>query len=185
MRVIAGRWKGHSLFYPKNKSYRPTQDRVKEAIFSILNPYIEDSRVLDLCAGTGGLGIEAWSRGASRVVFVEQHINDLKRNVETLIDTSKDSKDALRKQTQIYKSNILHYLKKGGETFDIILLDPPWDRHDLYEDSLKRIIDFDILEPSGVIVCEHRVSHHLTWDPVYHTKAYTYGDTQVTIAKNK
>jgi 16S rRNA (guanine(966)-N(2))-methyltransferase RsmD len=84
MRIIAGKYKGRHLFAAKNRSIRPTTDRVKEYIFSILEDYIKDCRVLDLFAGTGSLGLESLSRGANNVAFVEnsfQSIKVLKKNL--------------------------------------------------------------------------------------------------------
>lgn len=77
MRVIAGRWRGRQLKSPPGQSVRPTTDRVKEALFSILGPGIRDSLFLDLCCGSGGLGVEALSRGAARVILVDQAATSL------------------------------------------------------------------------------------------------------------
>ena len=181
MRVISGRWKGHSLKYPKSKVFRPTQDRVKEAIFSIVQSIVPGSHTLDLCAGTGGLGIEAWSRGAERVVFVDKQTRYIKLNVDTLLSNTKNADD-LKEGISIYQGHVQEYLNQCEETFDIILLDPPWEKTELYDRSLKLISDFGILKNSGKIICEHHRSRSLTWESGFDIKPYSYGDTVVTIA---
>ena len=146
MRVIAGKYKGRTLFYGDKKQHRPTQDRVKESLFNMIQAICLEARVLDAFSGTGSLGIEALSRGASHVVFVDKTLQYLERNLSWIDDED---------QIEIKKTSILTYLKKTTEKFDIIFLDPPWNQLYFFEDALKLIFDFDILSDSGVIICEH------------------------------
>lgn len=122
MRIISGKYKGHPLVAFEADHIRPTTDRVKETLFNKLMFQIEGTRVLDLFAGTGNLGIEALSRGAREVIFVEMHpksIQILKKNLEKLKVPTSDYK--------IINMDVLSYLKRyDGEAFDIIFADPPF-----------------------------------------------------------
>jgi 16S rRNA (guanine966-N2)-methyltransferase len=122
MRIISGKYKGHPLVAFKADHIRPTTDRVKETLFNKLMFDLEDVRAVDLFAGTGNLGIEALSRGAREVVFVEKHpksIQILKQNLEKLKIPAADYK--------IVNMDVLQYLKTyQGESYDIIFADPPF-----------------------------------------------------------
>lgn len=154
MRIIAGEYKGRRLETPPDHSIRPTTDKVKEALFSILAEQIWGSKVLDLFSGTGNLGIEALSRGAELCVF------------------SDNSRDSLR----LIKGNIAHCKAQDGarvvagdfkkilmnleEPFDIILLDPPYGKGYL-EPCFELIREHALLAEDGVIVAEHRKEEEL------------------------
>lgn len=147
MRVISGKVRGLKLECPQGLETRPTLDRVKEAIFSILLPYIVDSSVLDLYAGSGALGIEALSRGADTSVFVDNNedaYNCIKRN---LLNAKFDGK------TTVLKTSAENFLKSTDKKFDIIFLDPPYGK-DMYSDTLKLISDLKILSDNGIILVE-------------------------------
>jgi 16S rRNA (guanine966-N2)-methyltransferase len=123
MRIIAGRFKGLRLPSPRNRGVRPTTDRVREALFSTLGHEVEDSRVLDLFAGTGAFGFEALSRGAASVVFVD----DDRQVTHTLLNTS----DALRVVDQVRiltmsADQAVTKLADSGDKFTIVFLDPPY-----------------------------------------------------------
>jgi 16S rRNA (guanine966-N2)-methyltransferase len=123
MRVIAGRWRGHPLRAPAGRKTRPTPERVREAWMSALQPYIPGARVLDLFAGSGALGLEALSRGAERVVFVEKSrraLDALEGNIATLKGAKAD--------VEIVRGDAMSYAKKlEANAFDIVLADPPYD----------------------------------------------------------
>jgi 16S rRNA (guanine966-N2)-methyltransferase len=122
VRIIAGRWKGHPLVTFKADHIRPTTDRVKETMFNIIQFDIEGSRVLDLFCGTGNLGLEALSRGAQHVLFVEKHPKSLgiaKSNIEKL--------KVPREEYDFKADEVIRFLQKyEGEPFDIIFADPPF-----------------------------------------------------------
>ena len=151
MRIIAGKYKAKVINSPKTEKTRPTLDRVKEAMFSILNPYIEDSNVLDLFSGTGNLGIEAISRGAKFA-----WLND-KENVAISTIISNIELTNSKSCVKITKKDFIKCLKQiqGLEmTFDIIFLDPPYDSK-LAIETLKYISDNkEILSKDGIIVYE-------------------------------
>ena len=151
MRIIAGQSKGRTLEPIKGRNTRPTSDKVKESIFSIIQDRIQDSMVLDLFAGTGNLGFEALSRGACRAIFIDKDIyaiRTIKKNRQTLgyQDQSEVFKnDAVRSLTELSKRDIL---------FDIIFMDPPY-RKDYEEILLSSIDSLNILHNDGIIIVEH------------------------------
>ncbi len=151
MRIISGSLKGKKLFSPKKQCLRPTSDRVKETIFNVLSGLIEGKVVLDLYAGTGSLGIEALSRGAKRAVFVEkgrQAIRLIERNLAQCgfkINSEIISKDVNR---------VIGILKSKGESFDIIIMDPPYEKG-LIEKTLKKLQSERIYHEESILVIEH------------------------------
>ena len=176
MRVITGKARGVSLKTPDGMLTRPTADRVKEALFSIINFDIPSAKVLDLCGGTGQLGIEALSRGADRAVFVDAREDACKLIRENLTRTK------LQSTAQVVRSDYMDYLNRCREQFSIIFLDPPYAEEYL-EKSLKRITEIDILQSGGIIVTERPLGKDLPWDfdGFQRSKDYKYGKTLLTI----
>lgn len=176
MRVITGKARGVNLKTPDGMTTRPTTDRVKEALFSIINFDIPNARVLDLFGGTGQLGIEALSRGAKSAVFVDAGEPACKLIKENLRRTK------LENQANIVRADYQDYLKRCKDRFDIIFLDPPYAEVFL-ENSIKSITEIDILQSGGIIVCERPVGKELPWEyPGYsRSKDYKYGKTLITL----
>ena len=176
MRVISGKARGVTLKTPEGLQTRPTADRVKEAIFSILQFDLPGTKVLDLFGGTGQLGIEALSRGAEKAVFVDAGEAACKLIQENL------SRTKLEGQGKVIRSDYLQFLSTCKEKFDIILLDPPYAEVFL-ENSLNRISEIDILQSNGIIVTERPLDKALTWEiPGFsRSKDYKYSKTLVTI----
>lgn len=176
MRVITGKARGVSLKTPDGMLTRPTADRVKEALFSIINFDIPSAKVLDLFGGTGQLGIEALSRGADRAVFVDAREDACKLIRENLTRTK------LQSTAQVVRSDYMDYLNRCCEQFSIIFLDPPYAEEYL-EKSLKRITEIDILQSGGIIVTERPLGKELPWefDGFQRSKDYKYGKTLLTI----
>ncbi|RAP32107.1 16S rRNA (guanine(966)-N(2))-methyltransferase RsmD [Candidatus Marinamargulisbacteria bacterium SCGC AG-414-C22] len=175
MRIIAGKYKSRILQYPKSKDLRPTQDRVRESLFSMINTECHHATVLDAFAGTGSFGLEALSRGADSAVFVDTHIDYLKKNVQILDDTD-------QARVKIKKSSALSFIKQSTDTFDIILLDPPWNKADYFDLTLKAIFDFGIINPNGLIICEHPATYSIN-DQYNILKIKTMGNTSLTLIK--
>ena len=176
MRVITGSARGIQLKTPEGMVTRPTADRVKEAMFSIIHFDVPGAAVLDLFGGTGQLGIEALSRGAKNCVFVDAGEPACRLIKENLKRTR------LEGQGRVVRSDYLDYLSRCRERFDIILLDPPYGEVFL-ENALKRITEIDILTENGIIVAERPLGKELPWEfPGYErSKDYKYGKTLLTI----
>ena len=172
MRVVAGRHRGRRLTAPPGKGTRPTADRVREALFSILGP-VDDLRVLDLFAGSGALGIEALSRGARHVTFVE-----CDRRAAATISANLDQ---LGEEAELVVGDALAWLKEApaGTAFDLVLLDPPYDSAGRLAGPLSERLP-DVLAPDALIVSESDKRTPLTLDlPL--TDERTYGDTRIAI----
>ena len=176
MRVITGKARGVQLKTPDGMATRPTTDRVKEALFSIIQFDIPTSKVLDLFGGTGQLGIEALSRGAKSAVFVDAAESACKLIKENLRRTKLES------DARVVRADYLDYLKRCREKYDIIFLDPPYAEVFL-ENALKCITEIDILETGGIIVAERPVGKELPWDfeGFTRSKDYKYGTVLLTI----
>lgn len=180
MRVIAGKARGTQLNTPDGMLTRPTADRVKEALFSIIQFDLPGARVLDLFGGTGQLGIEALSRGASKAVFV-----DSRREACQLI-RSNLKKTHMKSDAAVVQSDYLEYLNRCKERFDIILLDPPYAEVFL-ETAIKRITEIDILQSGGIIVAERPLGKELPWEfeGCTRSKDYKYGKIMLTLYRKR
>ncbi len=174
MRVVAGKLKGKRLSSPDGKDVRPTPDMVKEALFSAIQFDIEGRRVLDLFAGSGQLGIEALSRGAESVVFVDsskESVKLIKSNIEGcgLGDTSR-----------VYNSDFAHFCAVSGDEFDIVFIDPPY-ASGLYDAAIKAVLP--LLSSFAMVICEHPPEVSLPQEllslKVYRT--YRYGKVMLTV----
>lgn len=176
MRVITGKARGVQLKTPEGMQTRPTTDRVKEALFSIIHFDIPGARVLDLFGGTGQLGIEALSRGAKNAVFVDAQDKACRLIGENL------KKTKLEQDARVVRSDYLQYMERCREKFDIILLDPPYAEVFL-ENALKRITEIDILESNGIIVAERPLGKDLPWEFEGYTRSkdYKYGNVLLTV----
>lgn len=148
MRIIAGKYKGRTLVTLKDRSVRPTTDRVKESIFNLIQWDVEGSKVLDLFAGSGALGIEALSRGCQSVVFNDQAKTSLSAVKENLKKVSGD----YRISNRDYRAALQDFSLRG-EKFDLIFLDPPY-RMDMEGDILENIAHHDVLNDDGKIILE-------------------------------
>lgn len=157
MRVISGEFKNRRLHAPKDMSIRPTMDRSKEALFSILGPNLYGCSFLDLFAGCGSIGIEALSRGAGNVVCVDNNINSIK--------IIKHNNALINNKLHIVKQDALRYLEQTSNTWDFIFLDPPYD---IDLDYITKIVTYiknhKLVNPGGQIIVE-LASHSCFNDP--------------------
>ena len=176
MRVITGKARGVNLKTPEGLQTRPTTDRVKEAIFSIIHFDIPGAKVLDLFGGTGQLGIEALSRGAERAVFVDAGEKACALIRENLKRTK------LEGQATVVRADYLEYLSRCREKFDIVLLDPPYAEVFL-ENAIKKLTEIDILQSGAIIVTERPLDKELPWEfsGFSRSKDYKYGRTLITL----
>ena len=182
MRVIGGQFRGRKLLAPKGRAVRPTPDRVREAIFDILGPRWIYTRVLDLFAGTGALGIEALSRGAQEAVFVErakEAFETIRANLQSLGLVSR----ATVLPVPIKKG--LGILADRKEVFDLILMDPPYGKG-LVQNTVHEITRWEILSHDGTIVAEHAPSEAIVHPPALECRLRrNYGDTVISIYRRK
>ena len=178
MRVISGNFRGLKLVAPTGDNTRPTLDRVREAIFSMLMPIIPDAACLDLFAGSGAMGIEALSRGADSACFVDlstEAIDCVNANLKKIKLTDK---------TQVIRSDYCDFLKNCHNQFDIIFLDPPYDGN-MYERCLELIHNNNLLKPSGIIVAEwdYELGFDVTTNHFDVVKNKKYGRVGVSVLK--
>lgn len=179
MRVIAGRLKGRQLMAPDGAQVRPTADRVKEALFSIIGSRVVGARVLDLYAGTGSLGIEALSRGAAAVTFVEHHpqaLVALRRNLHEC---------GLQSQSEVRTCRVETFFARpspGRLPYDLVLADPPY-RDIVAIQQWGQHLGDELVTQEALLVVEH--AHKSLPAPSVGrlplTRTYTYGDTALSI----
>nr|WP_282579762.1 16S rRNA (guanine(966)-N(2))-methyltransferase RsmD [Paenibacillus odorifer] len=158
---------------------RPTTDKVKEAVFSMVGPYFEGGAVLDLFAGTGGLGIEALSRGMESGVFVDMD----PKSIDTIRANLKATK--LEEQAQVYRNEAgraLSALEKRGEIFDLVFLDPPY-RLKHGDELMLMMVEKGMLQEDAIIVLEHESSYAYPEEipGFYRLRQAVYGETTISI----
>ena len=176
MRVISGKYKGKKLNGFDIDGTRPTMDRVKESLFSMIQNSLKDSTILDLFAGSGSLGIEALSNGAKSAYFVDNNIK--------LINIIKSNTKDMTEDIHIIKGNykdILNLLK--DIKFDIIFLDPPY-KLNLINDCLNKIYELKLLNKNGIIVCEYE-EEYINTSYFELIKEKKYGSKSIKIFTNK
>jgi 16S rRNA (guanine966-N2)-methyltransferase len=171
VRVIAGRYKGRRLAAPPGRDTRPTSDRVREALFSMLGD-VEGDRVLDLFAGSGALGIEALSRGAASAVLVEQDrrvVDVIRANLEPIEDAD----------ARVVQAEALAWLRRAEGDFDLVFLDPPYSSARTLAGPLHRALPAH-LSPNARIVTESDKRDPLVLALPLLTER-TYGDTRIAV----
>ena len=174
MRVIAGRYGGRRLQAPRGAETRPTSDRVREALFSVLGEGIYGARVLDLFAGSGALGIEALSRGAEAATFVDSAADAVRAINANL--------DALGLKAQVRRSDALRFLHsapRDARQYDLVFLDPPYRLATRLERELSEALPA-VLAPGAVVVAESDRRAPLALDLPLHDER-RYGDTLLRI----
>jgi 16S rRNA (guanine(966)-N(2))-methyltransferase RsmD len=181
MRVIGGAARGRRLKVPKGKAVRPTAARVKESLFNILPRDFSGVRVLDLFAGSGNVSIEALSRGAEKTILIDESA----RSAAVIRDNLR--RLGLTERAEVWTVPVIRGLKKlakAGQRFEMIFLDPPYNRG-WVEASLKALARCDLLSESGTVVAEH--SLHETVMPRYGNLVLNdqrrYGDTLLSFFK--
>ena len=153
MRIIAGAYKGRNLKSPPSMNVRPTSDRLRETLFNVIAPRIQEARFLDLCAGSGAVGIEALSRGASYATFVDRSRRSCK-----LIEANLELCRVPEEQLEIYSSEASEFLRQTkAEPWDIVFFDPPYKEDYLKTLELLGSKTSKLLTDEGLVVVEH---HH-------------------------
>jgi 16S rRNA (guanine966-N2)-methyltransferase len=170
VRVVAGEFRGRRLAAPRGTRTRPTADRVREALFSMLGD-VSGARVLDLYAGSGALGIEALSRGADSAVFVERDpraVAAIERNLESL-----------GVEEEVLRDDVVRFLRRGSGTFDLVFCDPPYDWASRLAGPLTEHLP-DVTSEDARIVTESDKRNPLEL-PFPLVTERTYGDTRIAI----
>jgi 16S rRNA (guanine966-N2)-methyltransferase len=177
MRVITGKYRGRILTGPKHQGLRPTAERVKEALFNIIGARIGAADFLDLFAGTGAIGIEALSRGANSVVFVDANPASVKLLHNNLrFVRSEDNFRVIRAEA----AKALQLLAREQKRFDLIFLDPPFEAG-LLEQSLQTIFARDLLKSTGLLIAEHACKFTFTATFPGARDTRRYGDISLTL----
>lgn len=175
MRIISGIRRGHKLTEFQGDDIRPTTDRVKEAIFNIIQSYVPDAAVLDMFCGSGALSFEALSRGARKAVCLDldkRSIDVIRKNAEDLRFTDK---------CEIINISCFDYMERAKEKFDIIFLDPPYNKG-FIEPVLEGIVKNELLSEDGVIVLESdNTDYHEEIKGLELIKQRRYGRTYITV----
>ncbi len=172
MRIIAGVAKGRRLIAPDSKGTRPVTDRVREAVFSIIGPWVEEARVLDLYAGSGSFGLEALSRGARAATFVEnghKALTALRRNIETV-----------GLGGTVISSTVSDYLGHASGSYDLVFMDPPWTQPTTVMNGDLERLDPLLASPAEVVVSRRHSDDQptipVTWGVATDRR---YGDTRI------
>lgn len=176
MRIIAGEAGGRRLKSIKGTSTRPTLDRIKEAVFNMIVPYLEfDMAALDLFAGFGGVGLEAVSRGIRECTFVEKD----KRNIKVLKENIRICK--FEKETEVVNDDVFKFLKNTDKQYDLVFMDPPYAKG-LAVESVDLLLENDLIKEFGFIIIEEKAdSEFKEWKQLQQIKKKTYGDTGISI----
>lgn len=179
MRIISGQFRAKKL-YPPTHDIRPTTDKVKQALFTRLQFFIENAVVLDLFSGSGALGIEAISRGAKKVIFCDNNEKSIlltKKNIGSLkLEKSKT-------EIVVCKLDYLQFLTTTTDKFDLIILDPPYNS-DFYLPSLQIIKERNLLNENGVIVCERLKTKKIEQNYFALSATKTYGTIALDYLEN-
>lgn len=176
MRIVAGAFRGRRLRAPSGTKIRPTTDRVREAVFSIIASDLADAHVLDLFAGTGALGLEALSRGAAQAVFVD-HDPQAVRLIQTNVSLC-----GVGDRVQIIQGAVLQVIRRLASqknTFRLVFMDPPYGKGHI-EKTLSELSK--VANPETLVVVEHHVKDILTspWEGWFRTESRRYGDSMVS-----
>jgi 16S rRNA (guanine966-N2)-methyltransferase len=180
MRVIAGEAKGRRLKGPRGTETRPTSDKVKEALLSILGDRIKDARMLDLFAGSGGIGIEALSRGADHVDFVEVD--------EAIAGTLEENLTAcgFSDRASVYRMDAFRFIKQIHRPYDLVFADPPY--HTWHLKKLLPVIGQGaMISSDGLVVVEHfrKITLPKQIGNLEAVRSYDYGDTILTLYRRE
>ena len=190
MRIVAGKFKGRRLKTLKGLEVRPTADRVKESLFRIFGEQVVDADFLDLCAGTGNIGLEALSQGARSVTFVDSNYRSVRTIESNLEICGFDRKHPQVQLIHLDARKALTRLSKRKAKFDLIYFDPPYASK-IHESCVKQIAEAGLLSPTGVLVIEHRKIQETDWtealmlDELVLSRQERYGDTMLSFYRGQ
>lgn len=180
MRIIGGQWRGRRLYAPEGMETRPTSDKVREALFNIIQRDVPGAQVLDLFAGSGALSLEALSRGAEAAVMTEpsrKAAQAVRRNIE--LCGAQDTARLIPSEWQAALAQL------AGRRFSLVFLDPPWRMTGAYNDALNRLFSAQLLSEDALIVMEHSREAELAPLPEAFEMCDTrrYGDTCLSLVR--
>jgi len=185
MRVIGGKFKGLKLIPPNDLGIRPTSDRLKEALFSILdskkyNINIHNSSVIDICSGTGALGIEALSRGAKEVCFIDKDIKSIRIIQKNTSKLNINHEDKIF--IKIIKDEVTKALQKIDSIYDIVLIDPPYNTN-IINETLKDLKNYNLIKTHSYIFAESSNAEIFDFNGYEILDTKKYGKSKLTILK--
>ncbi|MDC1085995.1 16S rRNA (guanine(966)-N(2))-methyltransferase RsmD [Alphaproteobacteria bacterium] len=185
MRVIGGKFKGLKLIPPNDLGIRPTSDRLKEALFSILdskkyNINIHNSSVIDICSGTGALGIEALSRGAKQVCFIDKDIKSIRIIQKNISKLNINHEDKIF--INIVKDEVTNALQKINSIYDIVLIDPPYNTN-IINETLQDLKNYNLIKTHSYIFAESSKAEIFEFNGYEILDTKKYGKSKLTILK--
>ena len=185
MRIIGGKYRGLKLLAPDGFNIRPTSDRLKESLFSIItsNKYkihIDNSNVLDICSGTGSLGIESLSRGAKSVFFIDKDHKSIKLIYNNIAKLDIDKQ--IENNIKIIKDEVIKALKNINKIFQIVLIDPPYNT-DITEKCLLKLKEFNLIDEGSYIFVESSKTEEFNYDGYQILDVKVYGISKLTILR--
>lgn len=182
MRIIAGEFKGRRLAAPEGLATRPTQDKIREALFSMIQLYVPGATVLDLFGGTGALALEAISRGAESV-----YICDISRPAQKAIETNIDALLGETDRVTLIKADYRVALKLlSDKKFDLVFLDPPYADESAYTTGLSYLLEHDMLNSEAIAVVEKRKNASFVYPEGFEViKSRNYSDTVIELLRRE
>ena len=185
MRIIGGKYKGLKLIQPNGNNIRPTSDRLKESLFSIItsNKYkinINDCNVLDICSGTGSLGIESFSRGAVSVYFIDKDYRSINLIYKNISKLNIDYK--FQNKIKIIKDEATKALKNINKIFQIVLIDPPYNSN-IIEKCLFTLKELNLINENSYIFAESSKTEDFNYDGYQILDVKLYGNSKLTILR--
>ena len=189
MRIVAGKFKGKRLKTVKRAEVRPTADRVKESLFRIFGERVVGADFLDLCAGTGSIGLEALSQGAESTTFIDNNYHSVRIIEANLEMCGFDRKHPQVRLIHLDAQKALVRLGKRKAKFDLIYFDPPYASK-IHEPCIKHIARTNLLSPAGLLIIEHRKVRKADWteslmlDALILSRQEQYGDTVLSFYRS-
>ena len=185
MRIIGGKYRGLKLLPPDSLNIRPTSDRLKESLFSIINSnkykiHIDNSNVLDICSGTGSLGIESLSRGAKSVFFIDKDHRSIKLIYKNIAKLNIDKQ--IENNIKIIRDEVIKALKNINKIFQIVLIDPPYNTN-ITEKCLLKLKEFNLINKGSYIFVESSKTEEFNYDGYQILDIKIHGISKLTILK--
>ena len=185
MRIIGGKYKGLKLLSPNGTKIRPTSDRLKESLFSIItsNKYninIDGSEILDICSGTGSLGIESLSRGAKSVFFIDKDHRSIKLICKNIAKLDIDKQ--IENNIKIIRDEVIKALKNINKIFQIVLIDPPYNTN-ITEKCLLKLKEFNLIDEGSYIFVESNKTEEFNYDGYQILDIKVHGISKLTILR--